>query len=221
MSDGISLLDWKLDPSVTFSSTNRTGALIIYGKAATYSGDADRNTFTPEANSVQALWLYIGKSGSNEAYSAGGSVSSPLTGRIISEQPQAAYVYQPESPQANTPRIRIPKISTETLTFYLSMTGSLLKATETFNGATDFEEVDYVKVSSVDGGVADNIEVFDATRFVYRNGETLIRLSISGGTDGDDSTLLATVATVSPDDTTVNRQILEQRFLVQIRDTSD
>jgi hypothetical protein len=78
-----------------------------------------------------------------------------------------------------------------------------------------------VVVSGSDGGSGETVAQVTQTRFVYNAG-TYIRVSVdaTGLTSGDDVTLIVTATTLSPDGGG-NDQIIEQRVLVQVRDTAD
>ena len=65
-------------------------------------------------------------------------------------------------------------------------------------------------------GSGASIEVEASTRFA---GTALVRVVVSGGSDGTDYTLIVKASTISPDDSTY--QILEGRLLIQVRDQDD
>jgi hypothetical protein len=207
-SDGITLVDYDW---ASFTYASRTGTLEIYGQGGT-------NTWEAEASSINLLWIYVGDADAADA-SITASTTSPLSGYLTAEQQAEVVVVGDPTPDRTTPDNRRSKSSSSRRAYWFDFSPVLRRMQRRYNDRLEFEELDFVEVSSVSGGSGASIEVEAATRFA---GTAFVRVVVSGGTDATDYTLIVKATTKLPDDsTTTTRQVVEGRLLIQVRDQDD
>jgi hypothetical protein len=209
--DGVSEIDWG---RVSWSYANRTAVL----KALGASGGSPWNA--PQ-EAMALLWVYVGNPDILSDAASATATSSPLAGYVSSAAPRSPIPMQPDPAGRATPVNQLAMKSTEKVHLWLDISDRLGPSQEPYSSHPDLEELRYVVVSGSDGGSGETVAQVTQTRFVYNAG-TYIRVSVdaTGLTSGDDVTLIVTATTLSPDGGG-NDQIIEQRVLVQVRDTAD
>jgi hypothetical protein len=95
----------------------------------------------------------------------------------------------------------------------------LRRGARRYNDRAEWEEIDFLEVSTETGGSAASLEIESLTRI---EGGGLVRVVVAGGTDGTDYTVIVKATTRIPDDSTgATRQVVEGRLLLQVRDQDD
>lgn len=209
--DGVTEIDWG---RVSWTFATRTATL----KALGGSGGSPWNA---PANATALIWIYVGNPDIVSDAASATATSSPLTGYVSSAAPRSPIPMQPDPPGRAQPVNQIAMKSTEKVHLWFDISDRLGTGQEPYSGHPDLEELRYVVVSGEDGGTGETVAQVTQTRFVYNAG-TYIRVSVdaTGLANNDDVTLLVTATTLSPDGGG-NDQIIEQRVLIQVRDTAD
>ena len=203
--DGFTLIDHKLSG---FNYANRTCTIEVFGQSGT-------NTWTAQQSSIAMLWVYVGDDDAGDA-AVSASLSSALTGVLTGEAAAEVVKVGDPTPDRARPDNRRAKSSGERRAFWFDFSPMLRIAQRAYSERLDFEELNFVEVSSVSGGSGASIEVEASTRFA---GSALVRVVVTGGSDGTDYTLIVKATTITPNDSTY--QVLEGRLLVQVRDQDD
>jgi len=204
--DGITVIQHKL--STGFNHGNRVCEINVFGQSGSVAWQAQQS-------SIAMLWVYVGDPDAGDA-AASASVSSALTGALTAEAGADVVLVTDPTPDLARPDNRRAKSSGERRAFWFDFSPGLRTAQRAFSDRLELEEINYVEVSSVSAGSGASIEVEASTRFA---GTALVRVVVSGGSDGTDYTLIVKASTISPDDSTY--QILEGRLLIQVRDQDD
>ena len=203
--DGFTVIEHK---RTTFNHANRSLTIDILG-------DAGNVKWQAQQSSIAWLWAYVGDADEVDIYN-GTSPSGQLTGKMTAEAAAEVVRVGDPTPDRARPDNRRAKASGERRAFWFDFSPGLRIAQRAYSERLNFEEINFVEVSSVSGGSASSIEVEASTRFA---GSALVRVVVSGGSDGSDHTLIVKATTITPNDTTF--QVLEGRLLVQVRDQDD
>ena len=203
--DGFTLIDHKLSG---FNYANRTCTIEVFGQSGT-------NTWTAQQSSIAMLWVYVGDDDAGDA-AVSASLSSALTGVLTGEAAAEVVRVGDPTPDRARPDNRRAKSSGERRAFWFDFSPMLRIAQRAYSERLDFEELNFVEVSSVSGGSGASIEVEASTRFA---GSALVRVVVTGGSDNTEYTLIVKATTITPNDSTY--QVLEGRLLVQVRDQDD
>ena len=203
--DGFTVIEHK---RTTFNHANRSLTIDILG-------DAGNVKWQAQQSSIAWLWAYVGDADASDS-AVSTSPSAQLTGRMTAEAAAEVIRVDDPTPDRARPDNRRAKSSTERRAFWFDFSPALRIAQRPYSERLEFEEINFVEVSSVSGGSAASIEVEASTRFA---GQGLVRVVVAGGSDGADVTLIVKATTITPNDSTF--QILEGRLLVQIRDQDD
>ena len=208
--DGITVIDHKLTTSgaLSYSHANRLCEINVFGQSGAVPWEAQQS-------SIAMLWVYVGDPDAGDA-AATASVSSALTGAMTAEAAADVVLVTDPTPDRARPDNRRAKSSGERRAFWFDFSPGLRTAQRAFSDRLELEEINYIEVSSVSAGSGASIEVEASTRFA---GTALVRVVVSGGSDGTDYTLIVKASTISPNDSTY--QILEGRLLIQVRDQDD
>jgi hypothetical protein len=206
--DGITLVDHAWG---SWNYTARTGVLEIYGASGT-------NTWEATQSSMPLLWIYVGDADAGDA-AATATLTSALDGFLSPERPAEIIVVSDPTPGRQLPDNTRSKSSGDRRGYWFDFRSVLRRGARRYNDRNEWEEIDFVEVSTESGGSAASIEVEASTRF---EGSALVRVVVDGGTDGTDYTLIVKATTRIPDDSTgATRQVVEGRLLIQVRDQDD
>lgn len=206
--DGITQIDYDWG-SWTYAS--RTGVLEIYGASGS-------NNWEAEASSIPLIWIYVGDSDAGDG-STTATLTSALNGYLSPERPSEIIVVSDPTPGRQTPDNSRSKSSGDRRGYWFDFRPVLRQGARRYNDRSEWEELDFVEVSSESGGSASSLEIESSTRF---EGAGLVRVVVSGGTDGTDYTLIVKATTRIPDDSVgATRQTVEGRLLIQVRDQDD
>lgn len=206
--DGITLVDYAWGAWVP---STRTGTLEIYGASGS-------NNWEAQQSSIALLWVYVGDDDAGDG-STSATPSTPLFGYLSPERPAEIITVADPTPGREVPDNSRSKSSADRRAYWFDFRPVLRRGARRYNDRSEWEEIDFVEVSSETGGSGASIEIETATRY---EGSGLVRVIASGGTDGTDYTLIVKASTRIPDDSTgATRQIVEGRLLVQVRDQND
>jgi hypothetical protein len=207
-SDGITEVSYKWN---SFTAASRTGILDIVGASGT-------TTWSAQASSVPLLWVYVGDSNAGDDQDATAPAGAVLAGTISAEAPAGTIVVGQPAPGRSEPANRRSQTSTERKAYWFDFSKVLRGTVRKYNSRANFEEIDYVEVSSVSAGSGASIEVEADTRYVGNRG-MYVRVTVTGGSDATDYTVIVKATTKIPDDTVY--QVAEGRLLILVRDADD
>jgi len=206
--DGITQIDYDWG---TWNKATRSGTLEIYGASGS-------NNWEAQQSSIPLIWIYVGDDDAGDG-STTATLTSALNGYISPERPAEIITVADPTPGREVPDNSRSKSSGDRRGYWFDFRPVLRRSVRRYNDRSEWEEVDFVEISSESGGSGASIEIETATRF---EGAGLVRVLASGGTDGTDYTLIVKATTRIPDDSTgATRQVVEGRLLVQVRDQND
>ena len=197
-SDGRNLLTFK---RAAWTYATKSATIEVDGYSA------------PDADSMALVWLYWGSAGASDAVSVF-TASSAKTGTLdpISVPKQNVFTVSPNSPGATQPQNVITKGTAETVFAWLDFSSYLIKRPVQFGGSNFDEEIDSVSFQ-VFYGVSDETGVYDETQTRFFH-PALVRLQLTGGTDGRDYTVSATVRTTSG-------RVINPRILLKVKNVNE
>lgn len=209
-SDGTEVLDYDVDDGAggAFDATNRLGRIRIDGAAQ------------PVITGTVCFWIYYKSSSTQGDGSVAVTITSARSGYIVLTVPgKDAFVWTQQTPGLARPRDSITKGSAEKRHVWVAVGRAFSRLFGPGNGASVGEEAYYAKVQVVDSGGSDAASMYSATspRFVWVKGRLWVRVTVEGGTDGANYTIIATIASYDPV-VVEAAQILEQRIAVAVRD---
>lgn len=207
-SDGITLIDYDWG---TWNYNNRSGTLEIYGASGT-------NTWEAQQSSIPLIWIYVGDSDAGDG-STTATLTSALNGFLSPERPSEIVIVTDPTPGRLTPDNSRSKSSNDRRGYWFDFRPVLRRGARRYNDRAEWEEIDFLEVSTETGGSGASLEIESSTRI---EGGGLVRVVVAGGTDGTDYTVIVKATTRIPDDSTgATRQVVEGRLLLQVRDQDD
>jgi hypothetical protein len=212
--DGITLLDatactgW--DRGASWSKANRTGTLRIDGLQV---GAAKPLT----DGRLNMMWLYFGASTTEASSYTVGAVALGATqsGEMANEDPSAVTPVwrcrRQEAPDAIVPASVMTKFPNDSTFIYADLSADIIKMRGGYNGRPALDAIRSVRWTSERANVGNSIASYTDAAIVS---EKLVRLPITGGTSGQDSTGLLRV-------TTTSGRELEKRVLIRVQTPED
>lgn len=212
--DGRTLVTYDVDKpgGGAFSVASRSGRIRIDGA-----------TMVATANTTGLFWLYFDPDGTVADASSVVTMASILDGYIELGRPtRRPVVVQQQPPGLVRPQTLDSKNSTAVEHYWLDVSQVLEQYHRTVEERLCYEEVAAVLVASLtDAGAAASLETHAATRFVEvdrgRGRRMLVRIKLSGGTDGNRYTAGIVVSTRTPAATSTHRT-LTHRFGLAVID---
>lgn len=212
--DGRTLVTYDVDKpgGGAFSLPGKSGRIRIDGA-----------TLTATANTTTLFWVYFDTESTAGDASSAVTMSSILDGYIELGRPARRPIVVQQQPPGLTRPVSIDaKSSTAAEHYWLDVSQILEQYRRTVEGRLCYEEISAVLVSSVqdDGTTAASLETHSATRFVEivrgRDRRMLVRIKLSGGTDGERYTAGLTISTRTPASTSVHRTLTHRFGLVVV-----
>jgi len=197
LADGSVVASYKL---ATWVHANRSATIEV---AALVPGDSD---------CIPLLWLYWDNSTAADGASTF-TVSGHKPSLISLAGPKGNVIRaKQERPDVTKPSSTVTKQTTETIHVWIDMAGQLERRSKAHNGAPLLDEIRWVKLQVLLGGV-DQTAMYNESRIRFAHPGWVL-LEISGGTTATDYTISLTV------DTTEGQR-LNPRALLKVRDVAE
>jgi hypothetical protein len=207
--DGVTLLAYSVDngAGLTFDRSIRAGRIRIDGFVGVNGG-------------VSMAWVYWSTDGTEGTAAVATTIAAPVSGWIELGTP-ALHVaeHAPQRPGVTIPRQVIQKGSTENIHVWIRVDRALEKRTTPNASSRLYEEVRGCVHSIVDNAGSDASTTYDLdeVRFVYRNGETWVRVNAKAGSSGSNYTIAPTIATKNPHEVNESSRVLQPRIGLAVR----
>lgn len=152
------------------------------------------NVSCPKTKCTVQLFLYYGYSSESVDRATTPTITTPSTGHIYLGAPSGRVV-TPTNRQPNTqePLVQFQKASTEVIDIWFSLASLVSGRVETYNERMLFEEINHVKIQSLDAAGSNDDARFEQTNVRFING--WLRARVKAGASGTDYAVSAQIET--------------------------